>query len=132
MDRGASRATVTDSYLPAPGSQAGATNSPPRGAQTEKNQPCFPVVQLLSRVRLFVTPWTVACQAPLSSTVSQSLLKLMSMESVMPSNHPILCHPLPLPPQSFPSGSFPVSQLFTSGGQAIGASASVLPMNIQG
>ena len=57
MDRGASRATVTDSYLPAPGSQAGATNSPPRGAQTEKNQPCFPVVQLLSRVRLFVTPW---------------------------------------------------------------------------
>ena len=50
----------------------------------------------------------------------------------MPSNHPILCHPLPLPPQSFPSGSFPVSQLFTSGGQAIGASASVLPMNIQG
>ena len=105
MDRGASRATVTDSYAAyptAPGSQAGATDSPPRGAQTEKNQPCFSVVQLLSCVRLFVTPWTAACQAPLSSTVSQSLLKLMFMESVMPSNHPILCHPLLLPPSIFP------------------------------
>ena len=51
----------------------------------------------------------------------------------MPSNHLILCHPLPSGPQSFPaSGSFPVSQLFASGGQSIGASASVLPMNIQG
>ena len=135
MDRGASRATVTDSYLPAPGSQAGATNSPPRGAQTEKNQPCFPVVQLLSRVRLFVTPWTVARQASLSITNSWSLLKLMSMESVMPSNHFILCRPLRLLPQSFPaSGSISMSQFFASGGQSVGvsASASVLPMNIQG
>ena len=61
--------------------------------------------------------------------------QLMSIESVMPSNHLILCHPLLLYPQSFPaSGSFPMSQLFTSGGQSFeaSASASVLPMNSQG
>ena len=52
------------------------------------------VVQSLSRVRLFVTPWTVALQAPLSSIISQSLLKFMSIESMMLSNHLILCHPL--------------------------------------
>ena len=57
----------------------------------------------LSHVRLFVTPWTSACQASLSITNSQSLLKLMSIESVMPSNHLILCHPLFLPPSIFPS-----------------------------
>ena len=51
-------------------------------------------VQLLSHVRLFVTPWTAACQASLSITYSQSLIKLMSIESVIPSNHLILCHPL--------------------------------------
>ena len=50
-----------------------------------------------------VTPWTVACQACLSFTNSQSLLKLMSIESVIPSNHLILCHPLLLPPSIFPS-----------------------------
>ena len=74
-------------------------------------------------------------QVPLPSTVSQSLLRFMSTESVMLSNHLILCCPLSSSPQSFPaSGSFPVSWLFTSGGQIIGASASatVLPMNIQG
>ena len=60
-------------------------------------------VQLLSRVQLFVTPWTAACQASLSITNSQSLLKLTSIESVMPSNHLILCHPLLLPPSVFPS-----------------------------
>ena len=49
------------------------------------------------------TPWTVACQASLSNTNSQSLLKLMSIESVMPSNHLILCHPLLLPPSIFPT-----------------------------
>ena len=56
----------------------------------------FPIrsVQLLSHVQLFVTPWTVACQASLSITNSQSLLKLMSIELVMPSNHLILCRPL--------------------------------------
>ena len=59
--------------------------------------------QSLSHVRLFATPWTVACQASLSITYSQSLPKLMSIESVMPSNHLILCHPLLLLPSIFPS-----------------------------
>ena len=62
----------------------------------------FSLVQLLRRVRLFVTPWTAARQASLSITNSQSLLKLMSMESVMPSNHLILCHALLLLPSIFP------------------------------
>ena len=56
------------------------------------------VVQLLSRVRRFVTPWTTACPASLSFTISRSLLKLMSIQSVMPSNHLILCCPLLLLP----------------------------------
>ena len=60
------------------------------------------VLQSLSRVQLFATPWTAALQASLSFTISQSLLKLRSMESVMPSNHLILCHPLLLP-SIFPS-----------------------------
>ena len=60
-------------------------------------------VQWLSRVRLFVTPWTAAHQASLSITNSQSLLKLMSIELVMASNHLILCHPLLLLPSIFPS-----------------------------
>jgi len=60
-------------------------------------------VQSLSRVRLFVTPWTVAPQASLSITNSWSLLKLMSIKSVMPSNYLILCHPLLLLPSIFPS-----------------------------
>ena len=63
----------------------------------------FIVVQLLSRVQLFSTPWTAAHQASLSFTISQSLLKLMSTELVMPSNHLILCHPLLLPPSIFPT-----------------------------
>ena len=61
------------------------------------------VVQSLSCVQLFATPWTAAGQASLSITNSQSLLKLMSIESVMQSNHLILCHPLLLPPSIFPS-----------------------------
>ena len=60
-------------------------------------------VQLLSCVWLFATPWTAASQASLSFTISLSLLKLMSIESVMPSNHLILCRPLLLPPSIFPS-----------------------------
>ena len=60
-------------------------------------------VQLLSRVQLIATPWTAACQASLSINNSRSLLKLMSIESVMPSNHLILSHPLLLPPSVFPS-----------------------------
>ena len=94
----------------------------------------FSSVQLLSQVRLFVTPWTAACQASLFITSSWSLLKLMSIESVMPSNHLILCCPFPLLPSIFSAlGSFPMNQFFASGGQSIGvsASASVLPMNIQ-
>ena len=63
----------------------------------------FCSVQLLSCVRLFATPWTTVCQASLSITNSQSLLKLMSIESVMPSNHLILFHPFLLPPSIFPS-----------------------------
>ena len=61
------------------------------------------VVQLLRRVRLFATPWTAACQASLYFTISRSLLKLMSVESVMPSDHLILFHPLLLLPSIFPS-----------------------------
>ena len=82
----------------------------------------------------FVTSLTAAHQASLFFTTFQSLLKLMSIESLMPSNRLILCHPLVLP-WSFPAlGFFPVSQLFASGGQSIGASASawVFPMHIQG
>ena len=60
----------------------------------------FSSVESLSRVQLFVTPWTAACQASLSITNSQSLLKLMCIESMMPSNHLILCHPLLLLPSS--------------------------------
>ena len=60
-------------------------------------------VQSLNHVRLFVTPWTAVCQASLSIINSQSLLKLMSISSVMPSNHLVLCCPLLLPPSIFPS-----------------------------
>ena len=92
----------------------------------------FRSVQSLSCVRLFATPRTTACQASLSITNSQSLPKPMSIESVMPSNHLILCHSLPLLPAL---GSFPMSRLFASSGQSTGvsASASVLPglMNTQ-
>ena len=95
----------------------------------------FISVQSLSCVRLFATPWTAARQASLSITNSRSLRKLMSTELVMPSNHLILCRPLllNLPQSSTASGSFPMSQFFTSGGQSIGVSAStsVLPMNTQ-
>ena len=63
----------------------------------------FSSVQSLRGVWLFVTPWTAACQASLSIANSQSLLKLMSIDSVMPSNHLILCCPLLLPPSIFPS-----------------------------
>ena len=88
----------------------------------------------VSRVWLFATPWTAARQSSLFITNSWSLFKLMSIESVMPSNHLILCRPLLLLPSVFPaSGSFPMSQFFASGGRSIGvsASASVLPVNIQ-
>ena len=93
----------------------------------------FSSVQLLSCVQLFATPWPAACQTSLSITNSLSLPKLMSIESVMPSNHLILCCLLLLLPSIFPSiRVFPMSQLFASGGQSIRASATVFPMNIQG
>ena len=63
----------------------------------------FSLVESLSRVRLFATPWIAAHQASLSITNSRSSLRLTAMESVMPSNHLILCHPLPLLPSIFPS-----------------------------
>ena len=82
-------------------------------------------VQSHSCVRLFSTPWTAAHLTTLSFTISWSLLKLMSIESVMPSNHLILCLPFSSCPQSFPAlGSFQMSQLFASSGQRIGVSAS--------
>ena len=91
------------------------------------------VLSRLICVWLFVTPRTAARQALLSFTISRSLLKLMSIESVMSSNHLILCRPLLQPSIFSASNSFPVSQFSASGGQSIGvsASASVLPMNIQ-
>ena len=91
-------------------------------------------VQLFSCVQLFATSWTAARQASLSITSSWSLLKLISIESVIPLNHLIFVVPFSSCLQSFPaSGSFPMSQLFPSDGQSFGdsASASVLPMNIQ-
>ena len=94
----------------------------------------FSSVHSLSRVQLFATPWTVACRASLSNTNSWNLLKIMSIESVMPFNHLILCRSLLLLPSVSPaSGSFSMSQLFESCGQSTGASAapSVLPTIIQ-
>ena len=89
-------------------------------------------VQSISHVPFLVTPWTAACQASLSVTNSQSLLKLMFMKSAMPYNRLILCCPLLLLPSIFPSiRVFSNGQFFASDGQSIGASASVLPMNIQ-
>ena len=92
------------------------------------------VVQWLSHVQLFATPWTAACQASLSFTISQSLPKLMSTESVMPSNHLILCHPFLL------LSVFPSNRVFANEStlhiqwpkyQSVSFSISLL-MNIQG
>ena len=91
------------------------------------------VVHSLSHVWLFATPWTATCHTSFSFTISWSLFILMSLESVMPSNYLIHCWPFSSCLQSFPaSGSFPMSWLFASGSQSIGAIASVRPMNIQG
>ena len=93
----------------------------------------FSSVQSLSRVRLFATPWIAVRQVSLSITNSRSSLKLMSIKLVMPSSHLILCR-FSSCPQALPaSESFPMSHLFTWGGQSIGVSAlaSVLPMNTQ-
>ena len=90
-------------------------------------------VQLLSRVQLFTTPWTAACQASLSFSISWSLLKFMSLESVMLSNHFILCCPLLLLPSIFPSIKvFSNESSLRIRWPKASASATVLPMNIQG
>ena len=92
------------------------------------------IVQSLSNVWIFETQRTASRQASLSFTSSWNLLKLMSIESVMPSNHLFLCDPLLLLSSIFPSiRAFPRSQFFASGGQSTGvsASASFLPINIQ-
>ena len=94
----------------------------------------FSSVQLLSFVQLFVTPWTAACQASLSIINSQSLLKLMSIESVMPSSHRILCCPLLLLPPIPPSITVFSNESVLHNRwpkYSSSASASVLPMNIQ-
>ena len=92
----------------------------------------FVVVQSLCHVKFFATPWTAACQASLSFTSSQNLLELMSIE-LMPSNHLILCCPLLLLPSSFLSIRVFSNELtLCIRWQSIGASASVLPVNIQG
>ena len=105
-----------------------------KNKRTGKHQQIIVVVWSLSHVWLCNL---IDCGMPGLSVLHclWSLLKLLSIESMMPSNHLILCHPLLLLPSIFPSiNSFPVSQLFASGGQIIGSSAlaSVLPMNIQG
>ena len=89
------------------------------------------VLQLPSYVQLFATPGTTALQASLSFTISRSLRKFMSIELMMPSNHLILCRSPLLLPSIFPSIRVFSNELFTSGGQSIGASASVLLTNIQ-
>ena len=97
--------------------------------------PLFVVVQSQSHVWLFESPWTAAHQASLSFTLSWSLLKLMSIELVIPSNHLIFCHPLFLLPSIFPSiRVFSNESAFCIKCQSTGvlASASVLPINIQG
>ena len=107
------------------------------GVKTESNTTVatqFNSVQSLSHVQHFATPWTAACQASSSITNSQSLAKLMSIESVMPSNHVILCRPLLLPPSIFPS-----IRVFSNESAlrikwpkyGVSASTSVLPMNSQ-
>ena len=96
----------------------------------------FPViVQSLSHVQLFATPWTASRQASLSFAISRSLLTFMTIESMMLFSHLVSAAPFSFHLQSFSaSRNFSVSQLFSSGGQSIGASASatVLPVNIQG
>ena len=94
----------------------------------------FSSIQSLSCIQRFETPWTAAWQGSLSITNYRSLLKHTSIESLMPFNHLILCWPFSTRFESFPaSGSFQMSQFFTSGGQStrVSASAWVLPMNIQ-
>ena len=123
---------IKPSTLVSPALASGFFNTPQPGKpeyQSKLVSIIAVVVPLLCHVQLFATPWTAACQASLlfncSFLFSRSLLKLMSIELVMSSNHLILCRPLLLLPSIFPaSGSFPMSQFFASGGQNIRVSAS--------
>ena len=102
--------------------------------ECDQNTIHFNLVPSLSHVQLFATPWTTACQAALSITNSWSLLKFMSIESVVPSNHLILCRPLLLQPSIFPSiRIFSNESVFYIRWPKywVSASASVLPMNTQ-
>ena len=96
---------------------------------------CLQFSSVAQSCPILFDPWTAAHQASLSITNSWSLLKIMSIKLVMPSNHLILCHPLLFLPSILPSIRVfvPMSQFFVSGGPSIGvsASASVLPVNIQ-
>ena len=107
---------------------------PRQGSDNPWVQSCYGFRLLFSHSVMSnsVAPWAPACQASLSFTITQSLLKLRSIELVMPSNHLILCHPLLLLPSIFPSIRVFSNGLFMSGGQCIGASASasVLPMDL--
>ena len=101
-------------------------------APTKDFEKLFSSVQSISRISLFAIPGTTAPQASLSIANARSLHKLMTIESVMPSNHLTFCHPFLLPPSVFPSIRVFSNKFFTSGGQSTGASdsASVLPMII--
>ena len=113
------------SYLPSEGKQSENHNHIKLTNLITWTTVQFSSVQSLSHARLFATPWIAAHQASLSITNSQSSLKLMSIQSVMPSSHLILCRPLlllhPIPPAS---ASSQTSQLFPWGGQSTGVSAS--------
>ena len=106
-----------------------------KGFQVGPEPVQFNSVQSLSRVWLFLIPWTAVRQASLSITNSQSLLKLISFETVMPSNHLILCHPHLLLPSVFPSirvfSSESVLHIRWPKYTGVSASTSVLPMNTQ-
>ena len=94
---------MTSHFFVAPALEGGMTILLSERTMKSYSDPQFSSIQPLSHVRLFATPWTAAHQASLSITNSQSLPKLMSIESVMPSNHLILCPPLLLQPSIFPS-----------------------------
>ena len=103
---------------------------PHKTAQARWTKHCCSVTKLCLTL---VTPWTTACQTSLSFTISWSLLKPCPLSWWCPPIVSSSVSPFSSYPQSFPaSGSFPMGRLFTSGGQSIGASASVLPMNTQG
>ena len=126
--------------VPTPGASESGTLLPESGDveketlwQSRPSPSAVVAVQWRSCVQLFVTPWTAAPQVSLSFTTPRSLFELLSIVSMMPSDHLILCSRLSLVPSIFPSISVFSNEktTFASGGQSIGASASVLPMNVQ-